>query len=136
MGATQDTLIPPSMTMCPASFVVNDLGSQTIMPLLSATIPNPPGTFPTNAQKLAALLPASATIYHEIFHLLLGNANSYPAGRDEEYDIHKMGRLTAAQAVQNPETYLAVCVAYWYTLNTPAVNGNRVEFYGFFSTQG
>ncbi|KAH7312686.1 hypothetical protein B0I35DRAFT_481121 [Stachybotrys elegans] len=139
MGATQGVLLPASITLCPQSFNEHRvLGSKTMTPLLSATIPQNPSQIPKTAQRLSTLLPSSSTLFHELFHLLLGIADSVPPGwkRTEEYEITDMGGMNAEQATMNPETYVATGVAYWYTTNTPPDNRNKVEFYGFFTTQG
>jgi hypothetical protein len=89
-------------------------------------------------------MPPSTNILHELFHLLLGLANSRPFTTDnagnrvyyEQYEPNAMSTLGINMNLVNPETYCALAVAHWLTRNTALVNGNRVEFYGFFTTRG
>ncbi|KAF9871761.1 hypothetical protein CkaCkLH20_10695 [Colletotrichum karsti] len=136
IAVTSDLLLPATVTLCPKLFrqPVSGLGVQ-ITPLTSSVIPLRPRDIPNNAQRLSDILPSSTTLYHELFHLIHGSANTYPAG-GEKYTIIDLGKLSADDALANPETYAAVSIAYWYTLNVAPVNNNRVEFYGFFATRG
>lgn len=105
-------------------------------PLASQLIPAQPQNIPNNAQRLSQILPDSTTLFHELFHLIMGNQRSYPNRPGGElYEVVDMGGLTPDQALANPETYAAVAVAYWHTRNVAPVGGNRVEFYGFFATR-
>lgn len=136
-AVTSQLLLPATVTLCPQSFQSNiPLGTVQMQPLISARIPVNPEHIPDDAQTLASVLPTSVTMFHELFHLVMGNANTYPSNGKEEYNIARMGKLTAEDAVRNPETLAAMAVAYHYTRNVEPDDGNRVEFYGFFSTRG
>jgi hypothetical protein len=136
-AVTSDLLLPATVTLCPQSFRSNiRLGAVQMEPLPSARIPNNPENIPDDAQALSSVLPISVTLFHELFHLVMGNANTFPTNGQEEYNIVRMGRMTAENAVRNPETLAAMAVAYHYTRSVRPVGGKRVEFYGFFTTRG
>lgn len=136
LAVTSEFLLPPTVTLCPQSFEGQGrLGSVNMNPLRSSTIPNNPNNIPNNAQGLDQILPTSATLFHELFHLVLGNDNTFLDTDGEEYNIIKIGKLTASNSVVNPDTYTVMAAAYYYTRNITPVSGHRVEFYGFFTTR-
>lgn len=85
-------------------------------------------------------MPTSATLFHELFHLVVGVDNTYPED-GEVYEITEFGRMDPSDAVVNPETYTVMSVAYYFKLN-PRLEGRRradghnIEFYAYFTTQG
>lgn len=154
-AATQHRLDPSSITICPkAGFGAN---AATFTPANLATIkyvgrrataPNPiahaniGSASDTQNQFLSNVQPTAATLYHELFHLVLGNTPTYPAsGIGEVYPVlnpspHLVG-LDYADAVMNPESFVLAAVAYDYTLNWPAnTAGAKVEFFAGWTTQG
>ncbi|KAL2212263.1 hypothetical protein CC79DRAFT_359041 [Sarocladium strictum] len=134
-AVTSDLLKPPSITLCPRSWGANrNLGGINVKPIKSEKIPKEPGTIPSGAQRLDAILPTSITLFHELFHLVLRAETVPPDG--EEYDIIQMGKMGKAAALMNPETYAVIAAAYHYTLNVEPVDDKRVEFYAFFATRG
>jgi hypothetical protein len=63
LGATQEQTTPKTITICPKGF----------------TNPNAPvalGDKEPKGLEIASILPRSATLYHELFHLVLGNKNT------------------------------------------------------------
>jgi hypothetical protein len=132
-----ELLTPHTLTLCPSVFTdTRTLADITITPLASTRISSrDPSQIPTDAQRLSSVLPASTTLFHELFHLVLGNDNSYPNTGHEIYEPIRMSKMSVANALRNPETFAAMAVAYYYTVNKPVVDGNRVEFYAFFATR-
>lgn len=59
------------------------------------------------------------TLYHELFHLLLGTGNT----PDAAYPVTDMLLLTTDEAVANPETYVATSYAWLLTTQLAQVNG-------------
>jgi hypothetical protein len=154
-AATQHRLDPSSITICPkAGFGAN---AATFSPTNLATIkyvgrrataPNPiahaniGSATVAQSQDLKKVEPTAATLYHELFHLVLGNTPTYPAsGIGEVYPVlakgpHIVG-LDYADAVMNPESFVLAAVAYDYTLNWAAnAAGAKVEFFAGWTTQG
>jgi hypothetical protein len=91
---------------------------------------------PTNGQTLADLMPTAATLFHELFHLVLGNGPTFLPGGGEEYDLFGCLGLPFISALRNPETFTFVAIAYDYTIQAPVVNGHRVEFFTGYTTRG
>jgi hypothetical protein len=167
LAATQNQLLPNSITVCPkgkqrcakdgmmSSFLtpmIAGWGSAAntpypaqarfnrVAPRSVAATPQASVPAPTAGQDLAALMPTAATLFHELFHLILGNANSYLPGGGEEYDLFGCVGLAFAGSIRNPESFTFAAVAYDYTLNGPTVTTNgvvhRLEFFTGYTTQG
>jgi hypothetical protein len=78
-------------------------------------------------------LPTAVTLFHELFHLVLGNRDT----PDRAYEISNMLNLQVAQGKKNPETLATVAVAYDFTQNSQRDDqGYSVEFFTGFATQG
>ncbi|KAF6813966.1 hypothetical protein CPLU01_14519 [Colletotrichum plurivorum] len=89
-------------------------------------------------QALPDIYPTAVTLFHELFHLILGNDKTTMTGSTaEQYIVARMIKLRLANSLRNPETFTAVAAAYDFTSNTPAdSSGNRVEFSTGWATQG
>ena len=149
-AATQDVLDPSTITLCPIAFgatgnsnpvtkapAVNYVGrlEGTPNPMTRAT---PPGA---TSQQLTAVLPTAVTLFHELFHLVLGSANTVPTDVNEVYGLLKgpaqIVGLAFYRAVRNPESFALAAVAYDYTKNWPANSaGQPIEFYTGYTMQG
>ncbi|KAK3369518.1 hypothetical protein B0T24DRAFT_596256 [Lasiosphaeria ovina] len=132
-GATQHDLWPSTITLCPASFGTTNTALNPVTRRLRSLAPAPvTQANKARAQKFSAIfgmnMPSAATLFHELFHLVLGNDDSTPAV-GEIYSVDQMLTTTFDNAVDNAETFTAVAVAYDYTIHDTPVNGNRVEFY-------
>ncbi|PFH55128.1 hypothetical protein XA68_10647 [Ophiocordyceps unilateralis] len=138
-AATQHYLSPSTITLCPSAF-----GTPTRAPVnhritrLRHEAPRPisANRRATRKQELKSVMPTAVTLFHELFHLVLGNEKTYPS-IGETYAVSQMLDLNYEDAVSNPETYAAVAVAYDYTLNSGVdSDGNRVEFFAGYAMQG
>ncbi|KAF6807465.1 hypothetical protein CMUS01_14118 [Colletotrichum musicola] len=89
-------------------------------------------------QALPDIYPTAVTLFHELFHLILGNDKTTMTGSTaEQYIVAMMIKLRLANSLRNPETFTAVAAAYDFTSNTSAdSSGNRVEFSTGWATQG
>ncbi|RDA83593.1 hypothetical protein CP532_2873 [Ophiocordyceps camponoti-leonardi (nom. inval.)] len=155
-AATQHIMSPSSITLCPWSFgtrtrapadpKIKSLRHQAAEPVdtkparrikyAGITKPAARGRKFSGKQELASLMPTAATLFHETFHLVMGNARTTP-NSGEVYPVAKMLGLKHEDAVVNPETFAAVAVAYDYTLNTDVdEDGNVVEFFTGYTTRG
>lgn len=81
------------------------------------------------------MLPSAATLFHEMFHLVLGTGYSTPP-QGEKYSWASMRTLGVDALSVNPETYVFAAVAYDYTLNSEIKDGHAVEFYAGYTMQG
>lgn len=135
LRATQEQTIRSTVTLCPYSFTtrnfVDGLGSKK----------------PTKGMALGKVLPRSATFYHEMFHLVMGTADtpditcksevshvnysqaSLMAVADEwpvqqkwlnnPMEIQECEDESNGQFIQrNPESYVFFSVGYWYFQQT------------------
>ena len=135
LGATQEQTARSTVTLCSSSFTtryfVDGLGSKK----------------PTKGMALGKVLPRSATFYHEVFHLVMGNADtpditcksevahvnysqaSLMAVADEwpvqqewlnnPMEIREGEDESNGQLIQrNPESYVFFSVGYWYFQQT------------------
>jgi hypothetical protein len=83
------------------------------------------------------VLPTAVTLFHELFHLVLGNEITYPESGNEENRVDRLLEMSLNNALRNPESYAVVAVAYDYTRNSAVdSSGNRVEFFTGIATQG
>ena len=138
-AATQHETTASTITLCPSSFGDKNgkLTTSKVVKLRSPAL-NPKGRSATipNKQEITSVLPTSATLFHELFHLVLGNDDTQVDG-DEIYLLDKILELPFDEALSNPETFTLVAIAYDYTLQSkPDKEGWRVEFYSGFTTQG
>lgn len=131
---TQAIILPKVITVCPVAFEQKRrLRSVQVTPITRASIQG--SSRPKNAQVIEDTLPSSATLFHEMFHLVLGNADSTPPP-GERYLWGQMRSLGVESLSLNPETYVSAAVAYDYTLNAGTRDGHAVEFYAGFAMQG
>lgn len=121
-GVTQSQTSPNSITLCPRSFTA---GTRVTIPGTINAVPNANiaagntantvqlGTFINNADPV--------TLYHELFHLILGTDNTPDV---DPYDVANLLSLavTQAQATVNPETFVAASYAWYLTSNVAPVN--------------
>lgn len=84
----------------------------------------------------------ASTLLHELFHLVLGSGATY-ADVGEVYDVFndknfpQIVGLDYEYAVKNPESFSLAAVGYDCTINVAAdANGNKIEFYSGYTTQG
>jgi hypothetical protein len=152
-AATQHRLDPSSITICPkagfgANAATNSASNLATIKYVGrgAVAPNPiphanigSATVPKN-QQLNNVQPTASTMYHELFHLILGNTATYSA-IGEVYDVVGRGPnvvgLAYDYAIMNPESFALAAVAYDYTVNQPAnAAGARIEFFAGWTTQG
>ncbi|RHZ46088.1 uncharacterized protein CDV56_104539 [Aspergillus thermomutatus] len=113
MGATQQQTNPNTITLCPSTFTNHDgvdgLGSAT----------------PKAGLSIMKVLPRSATLYHELFHLVLGNDETPDITSPKDSWTKQQTMLknpttiprdydeTNAQLIRrNPESYMFFCVGY------------------------
>ncbi|KAL4862781.1 hypothetical protein BDV12DRAFT_206994 [Aspergillus spectabilis] len=152
MGATQHMTTPPTVTLCPASFTESTLSTK-----LGSKNPH---TRQKGGKKLTELLPRSATLYHELYHLVLGHdptpdttyvwarqqllikepdeiiSEDYEDKYDDEEGPLPPGTygMTRAEAIRhNPESYVFFSVGYWYFMQTKWSNGDDSQRWSFHS---
>ncbi|KAJ5413911.1 hypothetical protein N7509_000538 [Penicillium cosmopolitanum] len=126
LGVTQGITARRTVTLCPRAFTRTDVQAD----------------FGVDAQgkKLSDVLSKSATLFHELFHLVIGNdatidatynlgtlfqhvGKGYTVPAKSEWDgqrgaLRNSGRKTNIELVRtNPETWVFFCTDYWYTLN-------------------
>ncbi|KAJ5161557.1 hypothetical protein N7492_006949 [Penicillium capsulatum] len=128
LAGTQTNTKPTAIDLCPKAFN-NPKGAQS----LGSRAPT---------KDLPDILPRSATLFHETFHLVHGNADA----PDASYDISTLlkaleypkripkstnldspndkkhnpnsDKLTNLDLVRrNPETWVYLCVSYWHTIH-------------------
>lgn len=147
LAVTQDELDPPSITFCIRSFTqyggkrldASVVNTQNLPAIGSQT---PRGL---KLQPLPSILIEAMTMYHELFHLLGGTANTPPAPSGEECkslsareynllttscpdNLQNILRLrNRAKIISNPETFAFAALAYYYALNTSPVSGESLD---------
>lgn len=134
---------PRTLTLCPRNFNVGGtLGSASPSPVsyeefLDQQRAGRLGDVPT----VAGLNDKAYTVYHELFHLVLGGAAtsfSNDPAYNEEYNPAKiLGSLSAAQTQRNAHSYVLAALTWWYT-KRDLDNGNDppVEFWTTYQTRG
>ncbi|RYP69855.1 hypothetical protein DL771_005866 [Monosporascus sp. 5C6A] len=132
-GVTQDIIQPSSITICPIVFTVRR-GIRSVQPNPIRKQDVDAGRVDP-AQKIGDVLPTATTLFHELFHLVLGTSDTKPPG-GELYDFSGAIRLNVGTSAQNPESFAFAAVAYDYTRNAGEAGGFRVEFYTGYTTQG
>lgn len=89
------------------------------------------------SKRLTDILPTAATIFHEMFHLVVGTRLTNPENGPERYGWAEIVALSAGDSLRNPETFTLAAVAYDITTHySPDKNGHRLEFYGHIGTVG
>ncbi|KAI8623018.1 hypothetical protein F5Y19DRAFT_405702 [Xylariaceae sp. FL1651] len=103
LAATQDQTAPSTVTLCIDNFEKSQ----------GDTLANLP---PVTAQKVSVstLQVHSLTLFHEMFHLVLGTAGT----PDHSYSLNSIVRFGTAKAIQNPESYTFYALAYYLGQNT------------------
>ncbi|KAM7217957.1 hypothetical protein V8F06_006640 [Rhypophila decipiens] len=122
-----------SITICPNGFENRWRRRNT-----AAVNPVKASAVTSRSQSIGSLYPTAMTLLHEIFHLVLGNSNTFvdPNTQYEEYGVAGMLQLTADQALRNPESMALVAVAYDITTATYVFGSDAIEFHTGYATQG
>ncbi|KAL1863514.1 hypothetical protein Plec18167_000607 [Paecilomyces lecythidis] len=117
LAATQEQTSASTITLCPSSFTnpngADGLGSVT----------------PITGQSIHDVLPRSATLYHELFHLVMGPDDTPDitySWSDQQKTLATKGTRIADGYDEtweqlfrrNPETYVFFSVGYWYFQQT------------------
>lgn len=90
----------------------------------------------SKAQTVSSMAtPSALTLFHELFHLVLGNGITSPKN-GEVYSMEDLINLGVEDAELNPESYAIVAMAYDITMRTAPEGGHRVEFYMGYVSQG
>ncbi|KAJ5197157.1 hypothetical protein N7449_007636 [Penicillium cf. viridicatum] len=126
LGATQQTTQPNTMTFCPLAFEY-DLNTEVLGE-----------NKPSSRMSITKVIPRSATLYHELIHLIVGTdktqdytyewskmqtALKKPNGTPSKKEEEKTGKYWDGMKYQdimrqNPETFVFFSVGYWYFLQT------------------
>jgi hypothetical protein len=129
-----------TLTLCPEGFGTDNgaLSNSNVKKIRSVALK--PKTLKAKRERkdqtLSHVLPTSITMFHELFHLVLGNEDTTPEG-GEIYTLSSIMRIGIKKAVVNPETYAMVAVAYDYTLHSEKnADGHNIEFFKGYTTQG
>ena len=118
---------PSTVTVCPSAWEKKlRLRQQSIKSLRSAEINKGDKDGIT---KLTDVMPTVATLFHELFHLVLGNDATTPSSGKEIYEWTPARRLTPANMLRNAETYTFAAVAYDITLH------DGYEFYAQYAVK-
>ncbi|RYO88203.1 hypothetical protein DL764_008762 [Monosporascus ibericus] len=131
---TQDLIQPSSITICPIAFDVRR-GIREVQPNPIRKQDVDAGRV-NSAQQIRHVLPTATTLFHELFHLVLGTSDTKPPDDGEVYLFTEVITLNVAASARNPESFAFAAVAYDYTRNAGEVGGFRVEFYTGYATQG
>ncbi|KAI0452898.1 hypothetical protein F5B21DRAFT_515733 [Xylaria acuta] len=103
LAATQDQTAPSTVTLC----IDNFAGSQ------GETLANIPSVTKEKVS-VSTLQVHSLTLFHEMFHLVLGTAGT----PDHSYSLNSIVRFGTTKAIQNPESYTFYALAYYLGQNT------------------
>ena len=147
-GVTYHFLVS-SITLCPYAFgTTNSRPSGWAYRGLRSTSPNPVTleevrtSANQNMQRFtedSGLYPTATALFHELFHLVLGNdpGVTNPVTQPREiYSIDDMLNALLVDSMANPHSYATAAIAYDYTVNSGDVDGWRVELFTGFTTQG
>jgi hypothetical protein len=85
---------------------------------------------------IEALLTASSTLLHELFHLVFGSEATTPQIGHESYAFERCVQLSREDALRNPQTFVLAAYAYEATRTIAPVSGTLVEFYTGWATYG
>ncbi|KAM7193072.1 hypothetical protein V8F20_008588 [Naviculisporaceae sp. PSN 640] len=123
----------PSITVCPNGFEPRGRRRHA-----AQVNPVPRNSVGTNTQSIDQVYPVAMTLIHELFHLVLGNQNTFvdPATQSEEYLVAGMLGLGADKALRNPESMALVAVAYDITGNLYVGGQDATEFHLGYATKG
>lgn len=137
LGVTQHDLQPPTITICPLGWAKkNRLRQIPIKTMTQAKLEDRESQSETT--NIEQISPTAATLFHELFHLVLGNyATTPPEHGQEVYDWATMTLdLNSEDLLMNAETYTFAAVAYDITMNDTPLDGHRTEFYAYYATKG
>lgn len=121
-GVTQSQTSPNSITLCARAY---NSGTRVTNPGTINTVPNAniAAGNTAGAVQLGTYINGAdpVTLYHELFHLILGTGNTPDV---DPYDVANLLSLgvTQNQAIVNPETFVAASYAWYLTSNVAAVN--------------
>ncbi|KAF2963216.1 hypothetical protein GQX73_g10360 [Xylaria multiplex] len=103
LAATQDQTAPSTVTLCIDNF--SSTQGDTLANVPSVT---------KEKVSVSTLQVHSLTLFHEMFHLVLGTAGT----PDHSYSLNSIVRFGTAKAIQNPESYTFYALAYHLGQNT------------------
>ncbi|KAJ3577379.1 hypothetical protein NPX13_g3186 [Xylaria arbuscula] len=103
LAATQDQTRPSTVTLCVDNFSTTQ--GDTLANIPSVT---------KKGVSVSTLQVHSLTLFHEMFHVVLGVASS----PDHSYVLNSIVRFGTKKAVQNPESYTMYALAYFLGQNT------------------
>jgi hypothetical protein len=131
LGVTQHDLQPATITICPLGWDSKKRLRQ--IPITTMT----QAKSQSETTTIEEISPTAATLFHELFHLVLGNyATTPPDNGQEVYDWATMMDLSPKDLRMNAETYTFAAIAYDITTNDTPVDGHRTEFYAYYATKG
>ncbi|KAI0906785.1 hypothetical protein F4823DRAFT_631002 [Ustulina deusta] len=107
LEATQDQTAPSTVTLCIDNFSSAQGGTLANVPSVTK-----------EKISVSTLQVDSLTLFHEMFHLVLGTADT----PDHSYSLNPIVGLGAAKAVQNPESSTFYALAYYLGQNTQFTN--------------
>ncbi|KAI1390200.1 uncharacterized protein F4822DRAFT_428542 [Hypoxylon trugodes] len=123
LAVTQDQTTPGTVTLCVPNFNSNQVNSLADIPAVT-----------TQRTSISTLQAHSLSLFHEMFHLTLGVAQTPDAG----YELNSVVRFGTKKAISNPESYTFYALAYYlgqrfpqYTfansksMNKPAAAGTK-----------
>ncbi|KAI1196875.1 hypothetical protein F5X97DRAFT_334303 [Nemania serpens] len=103
LAATQDQTTPGTITLCIDNFPSTQGDTLANVPSVTA-----------EKVSVSKLQVHSLTLFHEMFHLVLGTAGT----PDHSYNLNSIARFGTAKAIQNPESYTFYALAYFLGQNT------------------
>ncbi|KAI0419646.1 hypothetical protein F5X98DRAFT_362398 [Xylaria grammica] len=98
LAATQDQTGPSTVTLCIDNFASTQ----------GETLANVPSVTKEKVS-VSSLQVHSLTLFHEMFHLVLGTAGT----PDHSYNLNSIVRFGTAKATENPESYTFYALAYY-----------------------
>ncbi|RWA04258.1 hypothetical protein EKO27_g10847 [Xylaria grammica] len=98
LAATQDQTGPSTVTLCIDNFASTQ--GETLASVPSVT---------KEKVSVSSLQVHSLTLFHEMFHLVLGTAGT----PDHSYNLNSIVRFGTAKATENPESYTFYALAYY-----------------------
>lgn len=94
-------------------------------------------------QNIVQIQPTAATLFHELFHLVLGGSRTTPGNPfddrfDEIYDVDQLldVELPFDVSFKNPESFTQLAIAYARTRHFAPEGGRRLEWFKGFTTRG
>ncbi len=136
---------PASITLCPRTFGTShsrknkwsykSLRQITPQPTTNQAIISAKRQEFLKAQSIREFYPTAGTLFHELFHLVLGE--SFLPKKGEVYNIVRLLKMKVKAALKNPESYVIVAIAYDYMRNSqPNEAGDWIEFDTGYAAQG